>query len=387
MAFKVRICYNCVINNKNMTHRVPERGYGMGYQESVQIESRCLFGMDADEFYRRQVGLVLDEIPQSLYADSKNLEPRRLSPNEKLPDGIKLSKKADKVGMKLVDRFNLGLEPGKKVLDLAVGEGDTSRYLATTGVHVEARDIEPYLVERGKQKDAEVREKAESLEGVSAGVRECVGKIFGDVNYQHGDYSKTKESVGEGEQFDAISCLSRSFIYLGERENYVKALKDFYDLLAPGGKLVLQSRKHLKKGDLPWSKEMGTSLGQTPEGHFCMTDEKTGTKFVWRTNQETRELSDGVKQSTGSRYLEYADGTTKDLGTVVADDHLDFDNLNGMGDMLREAGFKDLKLKVENLSSDGTEIMFAIVAEKPQEKAVDGSSVGFRNRIRKLLGR
>lgn len=372
---------------QNEPHRVPEHGYGMGYQESVDIESRCLFGMEADEFYRRQAGLVLDEIPQSLYGESKNLEPRTLSPDEKLPEGIKLSKKARNAGMKLVDRCDLGLAPGKKVLDLAVGEGDTSRYLATTGAYIEARDIEPYLVERGRQKDAEVRQQSDSLEGVSLNVRERVGKIFGDVNYQQGNYARTKESVGEGDQFDVISCLSRSFIYLGERENYVQALKDFYDLLVPGGKVVLQSRKHLKKGDLPWSAEMDTSLGQTTEGHFCMTDKKTGTKFVWRTDQATKELSDGANQSTGSRYLEYADGATKDLGQVISDDHLDFSNLDGMGDMLREAGFNNLKLKVENLSSDGTEIMFAIVAEKPQEKAIADSSAGFQSKFRRLLDR
>lgn len=135
--------------------------------------------------------------------------------------------------------------------------------------------------------------------------------------------------------------------------------------MEPGGKIVLQSRKHILKGDMPWSKEMGTSLGQTPEGYFCMTDEKTGMKFVWRTDEAVATLSDGVKQTTGSRYLEYPDGTRKELGQVIADDHLDFSNLNGMGDMLREAGFTNLRLKVENLSSDGTEIMFAIVAEKP----------------------
>jgi SAM-dependent methyltransferase len=367
-------------------HKVPEHGYGMGYQESVRIESRCLFGMEADEFYRRQIGLVLDEIPQSLYGDSKILESRKLSPDEKLPEGVKLSKKIRNAGMKLVDRFNLGLDSGKKVLDLAVGEGDTSRYLATTGAHIEARDIEPYLVERAKQRDSEVRNNSDSLDGVSRDIKGRISKVFGDVNYQHGNYAKTKESVGEAEQFDAISCLSRSFIYLGERENYVKALKDFYDLLVPGGKVILQSRKHLKRGDLPWSKEMGTSLGQTPEGHFCMTDEKTGTKFIWRTDQETRNLSDGVKQSVGSRYIEYADGTTKDLGEVISDDHLDFSNLDGVGDMLREAGFKNLRIKVENLSKDGTEIMFAIVAEKPQEKVVADSSLSLRDRVERLLG-
>lgn len=365
---------------QNEEHKVPEHGYGMGYQESVEIESRSLFGMEADELYRRQVGLVLDEIPQSIYGNSGNLKPRKLSPNEKLPEGIELSKKARNAGMELVDKLNLDIKPGDKLLDLAVGEGDTSRYLATTGANVEARDIEPYLVETGKKRDAEIS-------GITSDVRKKLGRASGNVNYQQGDYSKTKEGVKEGEKFDMVSCLSRSFIYLGERENYVKALKDFYDLLNPGGKVVLQSRKHLKSGSLPWAQEMGTSVEQTPEGYFCMKDKRTGTKFVWRTDQTTKEMSDGVKQSTGSRYLEYADGTVKDLGEVTADDHLDFDNLKGMGDMLREAGFKNLKLKVENLSSDGTEIMFAIVAEKPQEKEVTEERKTLKNRIIKgLLG-
>ncbi|MBT4055824.1 class I SAM-dependent methyltransferase, partial [Candidatus Peregrinibacteria bacterium] len=234
--------------NEGEQHEVPERGYGMGYQESVDIESRCLFGMEADEFYRRQVGLVLDEIPTSLYGDTGEVIPRKLESNYKLPEGVKLGKKAKNAGMQLVDEFDLGLGAGKKVLDLAVGEGDTSRYLATSGANVEAREYESYLVKRGKEKDVEVRGNAETVEDVQAGVRGRAESVFGNVNYAQGDYSKTKESVGEGEQFDAITCLSRSFIYLGERENYVNALKDFYDLLEPGGKVVLQSRAHIKKG-------------------------------------------------------------------------------------------------------------------------------------------
>lgn len=346
-------------------HEVPEHGYGMGYQDSVEIETRCLFGMEADEFYRRQVGLVLDEIPTSFYGGSEVLTSRKLEPNHTLPDGVTLQEKASDADMQLVDRFNLGLGAEKKILDLAVGEGDTSRYLATSGANIEARDIEEYLVKRGKERDAEIRDGANKIRAIQDDVRRNTSNVLGGVNYAEGDYSRIKESVGDDDRFDAIACLSRSFIYLGERANYVKALKDFYDLLVPGGKIILQSRKHIKNGDLPWSKDMGTSLGRTPEGYFCMTDERSGTKFVWRTDQATNTLSDGVKQSIGSRYLEYADGTIKDLGKVIADDHLDFSNLNGVSDMLREAGFTNLRLKVENLSSDGTEIMYAIVAEKP----------------------
>ncbi len=366
---------------QNDKHIVPENGYGMGYQESVEIESRCCFGMGADEFYRRQVGLVLDEIPESLYDGSANLEARKLRGDHKFPDGIRLNKKARKAGMQLVNRFDLGLGAGKKVLDLAVGEGDTSRYLATSGAHVEARELEPYLVERSREKDFEMRQSSAVVEGVSDLVRKKTSGVFGSVNYALGNYAKIKESVGDDDQFDAISCLSRSFIYLGERKNYVKALKDFYDLLAPGGKIILQSRMHIKNSDFPWSKDMGTSIGRTSDGSYCMHDERNGRKFVWRPDQRVVTLSDGVKQSIGSRYLEYADGTVKDLGQVTSDDHLDFSNLDKMGGILREAGFGNLQLKVENLSSDGAEIMFAIVAEKPDEKAVKKPSLDIRSRV------
>ncbi len=344
-------------------HEVPEHGYGMGYQESVAIECRSLFGMEPDEFYRRQVGLVLDDIPDSLYGDSKELKSRKFRFRQLL-DRIKLHKKARKAGMRMTDKCDLDLGSGKRVLDLAAGEGDTSRYLATTGATVESRDIEPFLVGRGKEKDAEVRKGVEPSEEVVNEIRKNANRVLGDVNYAHGDYSKTKESVGEGDQFDVISCLSRSFIYLGERENYVKTLKDFHDLLVPGGKVVLQSRDRIKKPAYPWSEEMGTSVCQTPEGNFCMTDERSKTKFVWAMDQEDTTMSDGVAQGIGSRYLEYSDGSTKDLGKVVWDDHITLSNLEGIGDMLREARFINLKLKAENLSSNETEIMYAIVAEK-----------------------
>jgi len=367
-------------------HVVPERGYGMGYQESVDIETKASFGMGADEYYRRQVGLVLDETPKSLYGESDSLTPRKLDPNSKLPEGITLKKKAANAGMKLVDRLDLGVGSGKKILDLAVGEGDTSRYLATTGASVEARDYEDYLITRGKERDREVREGHE-VDDIQSGVSGMANSAIGHVNYARGDYSKIKESVSDDEKFDAITCLSRSFIYLGERENYVKALKDFNDLLVPGGKVVVQSRFRIKKSDYPWAKDLGTEIHQTPEGYWAMMDQKSGTKFVWRTDQVTTTLSDGVKQSTGSRYLQYSDGTIKELGQMTADDHSDFSNLNGMGNMLRDAGFTNIQLKVENLSSDGSQIMFAVSAEKPKEKVVSGLGGELRDRVGRLMGR
>ena len=81
-------------------HVVPERGYGMGYQDSVNIETRAMFGMDPEEFYRRQVGLVLDEIPQSLTGENGEIVPRKLPLDYKFPDGETLEVKVKKSGMR-----------------------------------------------------------------------------------------------------------------------------------------------------------------------------------------------------------------------------------------------------------------------------------------------
>jgi hypothetical protein len=66
---------------------------------------------------------------------------------------------------------------------------------------------------------------------------------------------------------------------------------------------------------------------------------------------------------------------------------LDFANLKGMGDMLSEAGFTNIQIKIENLSSDGSEIMFAISAEKPKEAVVSGLENGLKERVGRLTKR
>jgi len=354
-------------NNPNQDHRIPERGYGMGYQESVKIESRANCGMEPDEFYRRQVGLILDEIPDSLTGESGKIEPRKLAPDFRLKDGKTLEQKAKEAEVTLLDRCGLNLGPGRKVLDLAVGQGDTSRYLASTGASVEASDYEQYLVDAGIRRDAEVRQTLSS-EVVVSDARARIGQSLGKVTYSRADYGDVKAFLASAEdnQFNAITILSRSFVYLGERAIYEKALKDFYDLLLPGGKLVIQARDNMGS-DKPWAKELQASMFINEEGDDVMKDEASGINFAWRWgSREVKQLSDGVEQVTASRYLQYPDGQKVELGSVTYDEHLRLKRLEIWSEMLKKAGFKNVGVKAERLTSNESVVMYAIVAEKPQ---------------------
>ena len=65
----------------------------------------------------------------------------------------------------------------------------------------------------------------------------------------------------DSEKFDVVSCMGRSFIYLLTRENYESALCEYFDLLNPGGKIVLQGRECVKGyDDISWSEETKTGL-------------------------------------------------------------------------------------------------------------------------------
>ena len=157
-----------------------DTGYREGYQDSVAVESEVLFGMSSDELYRRQVGLVIDEIPSSLYEGELLIPSRPVDLNDIPAEKLKtideakemkdlfftrekmkydtVAEKAAELGINIVDKCDLELGPGKKVLDLAAGEGDTSRYLASTGAEIDSQDLSPHLVERAQERDKEIRD-------------------------------------------------------------------------------------------------------------------------------------------------------------------------------------------------------------------------------------
>jgi SAM-dependent methyltransferase len=369
-----------------------ETGYGDYYQRSVEIEAQALFGMKADDFYRRQVGLVLDEIPDSISGGPKLNSSKTLDPNTVLTRGFsqptKFKDLARQAKIKVLDKCDLGLGKEKRVLDIAVGEGDTSRYLASTGAKVEARDLSKTLIDTAQERDSKLRTPS-AAEATQQAIRAQVLTQIGEVNYGIGDMGDIKSSLPENQdgQFDTVSVLSRSFIYLLDPEKYQKALKDYNDLLTPGGKLVIQAREHIKKGDLPWSEAMGTKVDTNAEEDFIMRDEKAGVEYGWRKlGSKSRKLPSGITIDTGSRYFKEKDGTIHEMQKEPfdSDDLLTLKFLPLWRDMLEKAGFKNIGIKAQELSPDGTEIMYAIVAEKPKAKEVTGIRASVTKALAKL---
>ena len=361
---------NRPVSDVDKNHRIPEKGYGMGYQESVRIECLTNLGMTPDEFYRRQAGLVLDKIPDSLTGESGDIERREISPDFKVRDGNgkTLKEKALEAGIPIINRCNLNLGPGKRVLDLAVGEGDTSRYLAATGATVEATDYEQDLVDAGVRRDTELRH-SQAPEGVVSAIRSKIHQNLGQMTYSRADYGNVKEFLPspENNQYDAITVLSRSFIYLGERANYEKSLKDFYDLLKPGGKVVIQARDNMPGKLRPWAEATKTREFDNDDGDAVYEDETNGMSFAWRWGKrQVRKLSNGVNQVTASRYLKHKDGQIQELGEVTYDEHLRLNYLEMWAEMLKKVGFINVGVKAERLTSNERVVMYAIVAEKPQ---------------------
>jgi SAM-dependent methyltransferase len=367
-----------------------ETGYGDHYQESVGIEARALFGMEADELYRRQVGLVLDGIPDSNNNGPKLNQSKTLDPNTELTRGFakptKFKDLAKQAKMKVLDRCDLSLGKGKRVLDIAVGEGDTSRYLASTGAKVEARDLSKPLINAAQERDTQLRTPT-SAEATQQAIRSQALSQIGEVNYGIGDMLDIKASLPETRagQFDTISVLSRSFIYLLDPAKYEKALKDYNDLLTPGGKVVIQAREHIKNGNLPWAEAMGTKVASNEAEDFVMKDERTGTEFAWRKGSR-RKLPNGLTVDTGSRYIKRADGTVHEMQKEPfdSDDLLTLKFLPRWQEMLEKTGFTNIGIKAQELSPDGTEIMYAIVAEKPKDKVVPKVRGGVRDALKKL---
>lgn len=367
--------------------QIPEgidTGYREGYQDSVKVESEVLFGMDIDEFYRRQTGLVLDNIPNSLY-DGDDLTPSKpvdlndipaeklktIDKTRKLKDLLfrrknkrpeSVAEKADELGIKIVDKCNLDIGPGKKVLDLAAGEGDTSRYLATTNAKVDSQDLSEHLIGQAEKRDKELRD-IRKLQNVTRA--RLKAKLFGAVDYKISDMGNVKETLEEDEigTYDVVSILSRSFIYLGAKANYEKAVKDYFDVLKPGGKLVIQMRHRLGPPKMPWLEGTNAGIEDTAEGQYKMVNSK-GDAYVLNVSGK-EELPDGTELDSFTREMHYADGKVVDMGRPKADKNISFFNLKWVNDMLKKAGFTNISLKAQYFAKDDTEIMYAIVAEKP----------------------
>jgi len=299
-------------------------------------------------------------------------------------DGISLKDRIDKEVDLVLDHADLNLKPGDKVLDLASGTGPHAIQLAKrTGADVQGRDVAQTLVDIANQ---EVQDETRE-------------KIL-NVNFELGNYSDVKDSIEPGQKFKCITIFGSSFIYLKSHEEYQKALQDFYDILEPGGKLVIQwreknqyfSAENRKLSSDEEVNKRGYQWVPLEEGKKDTFSRTAHGPMCWKKPTDTEEgygmyVTEGEQGSNQHPYQDIP-GPEGDLdyfsfGRVYVDNNrhelpvpstsglsfLDTSKLPLMERMITEAGFLSPKLipgkEGVDLSKDGYRRLFAIVAEKP----------------------
>ncbi|MFZ3070194.1 MAG: class I SAM-dependent methyltransferase [Anaerolineaceae bacterium] len=116
----------------------------------------------------------------------------------------------------------LGSHPAEiKVMDTACGTGQHAIAIASAGYQVSGSDLFPQMVAIA---DENARKAGQKVSFKVAG--------FGNIS----------QIFGSSEKFDAVLCLGNSLPHVQSSQELHAALKDFSDLLKPGGKLLLQSR-------------------------------------------------------------------------------------------------------------------------------------------------
>ena len=108
-----------------------------------------------------------------------------------------------------------------RVMDTACGTGRHAIALASHGFQVSGSDLFPEMVSL-----ADGNAKA-------AGTK---------VTFRTAGFGNISESFGQPGEFDAVLCLGNSLPHVDTDEDLNKTLRDFKNLLRPGGMLMLQMR-------------------------------------------------------------------------------------------------------------------------------------------------
>lgn len=301
-------------------------------------------------------------------------------------DGISLQDRIDKEVNLVLQHGGLNLQLGDKVLDLASGTGPHAIKIAElTGAEVEGREIGDKLVEIANKR---AKKKAEEIAAIT---RDRVLR----VNFAKGNYGEVKKSLKQDDRFKCITCMGSSFIYLRSFEDYANALKDFNDILEPGGKIVFQWREKDPAGrKQPPPKIPGYRILDMPEGKIDALGRKAHPGMLWKDNTPEEKDGYGMYITEGESkppVHPYGDipGRAGDMdpfafGRVYVDangNEIPFETTSGLSflekekfplikRMLEEAGFINVKLIPEDpngvaLSLDGYRRLYAVVAEKP----------------------
>lgn len=259
-----------------------------------------------------------------------------------------------------------------RILDLASGIAEHAHIMRMrTGADVDAREISQTLVSQAKSKEE---------------IRQQTGAVRGKLDIALGDMGHILNSIPEGMKYKLITIGGSSFMYLPTEADHEKALADYFELLEPGGKIVIQYRERVQPPNenqrTEWCRKLGvqieTKKAEGTMGNFgkyakpdetvmILTDTEIGDGFYfYKVDIPPALRSEGnvLRQSFGRAYIN-PDGTEEDMGVAhIIDLNSKEGYEKGLKPMLERVGFKNIHLGEEALSPDGSYHMFAVVAGK-----------------------
>lgn len=270
-----------------------------------------------------------------------------------------------------LDSAGQKFEKGDKILDLACGVGGHADVMRKkTGVDIDALDAASTYIEQARSRE-QIRRQSDSTRG--------------KIDFIVGPMEGVKELTPSAGQYKLITNLGSSFMFGTKKETYEKACRDFFETLAPGGKLVLQFRQRRGTADPAkreeWREKLGVRMAKKksegpngafgkphPEGHEIdvMEDAQRGDALYWYDEEDASDGPDGVRRLKFSRAYIDPEGTEHLLGPAEFLDYMDMDPkvYAVLKDMLERAGFTNIELKTEPLSPDGCVHMVVVVATR-----------------------
>lgn len=327
-----------------MAHENAEQYGHLLYQRAAELESEALQGLTLEERQKREVDF-----------------------------GLRVA--------------HLKLGRGDKILDLACGGGRHAFLMAKkTGVSVDARDISQPLIDWAKETYGPRRETR------------------GRLNFAYGDMSALDADDGlRPDSYKLVTIYGNSFMYLGTKEAHQKALIDVYERLQSGGKLVIQFREAVGKISPEFLDErldkpagikrtlrrrfmnstydrrgkvvIEKKQAEGPDGSFgkfaepgesvpLIRDVGRGDAFYFYGFKDFGLDEDGVERSSHSKAYIDEDGVEYDLGSANLLSYVETKSFPALKRMMEQAGFKNVSLRVEDLSDDGEYKNIVVVGEK-----------------------
>ena len=302
----------------------------------------------------------------------------------RVSDGVNLEERYKQEAKFALDIAGLQFRNNDKILDIACGAGGPARELHTlSGAKIEARDISEALLEQARE------------------ITDTMDSTRGAIRFAYGDMGHIIPSLDSSDSYKLITIMGGSFIYLPTKEAHQKALSDYYSILEPEGKLVMEWRARTQPYNQEqkdaWCETLGVkAYNQKPEdnfGQFAKLEKSTGKQvevlkdihqgdgfYFYDVDLENKDGftysdgTDGHKQgwydSDGVRHMAFGrayfnqNGEEEDLGPAHIIDYMSVEAFPTVKKMLEEVGFKNVRLEERPLSPDGIRKMFGIVAEK-----------------------